>query len=119
MSCSSSSWFRTIWVPVIFDKRQFGPDIAASITIDQTTQLVTGIRQIQAALKSPINKSNIEPFQQLKSIFEKSLAVNKSLKKGEIITVDYLESKKPKGYRISANQFKEVLDKKLTTDLTK
>ncbi len=104
---------------VVFDKRQFGPDTAASITIDQTTQLVTGIRQIQTALKSPINKANIKPYEQLKSIFEKSLAVNKSLRKGDIITVDYLESKKPKGYGIPANQFKEVLGKKLTRDLTK
>lgn len=104
---------------VIFDKRQFGPDTAASITIDQTTKLVAGIRQIQTALKSPINKANIKPYEQLKSIFEKSLAVNKSLKKGDIITLDYLESKKPKGYGIPANQFKEVLGKKLTRDLTK
>ncbi len=104
---------------VIFDKRQFGPDTSASITIDQTTQLVLGIRQIQVALKSPINKANIESYKQLKSIFEKSLAVNKSLKKGEIITVDHLESKKPKGYGIPANEFKEVIGKKLKVDLTK
>lgn len=104
---------------VIFDKRQFGPDTSASITIEQTTQLVSGIRQIQVALKSPINKANIESYKQLKSIFEKSLAVNKSLKKGEIITVDHLESKKPKGYGIPANEFKEVIGKKLKVDLTK
>ncbi|MDI1323110.1 MAG: N-acetylneuraminate synthase family protein [Algoriphagus sp.] len=104
---------------VIFDKRQFGPDTPASITIDQTTQLTAGIRQIQTALNSPINKANIESYQQLKSIFEKSLAVNKSLKKGEIITVDHLESKKPKGYGIPAKEFKEVIGKKLIRDLTK
>jgi N-acetylneuraminate synthase len=104
---------------VVFDKRQFGPDTRASITIDQTTQLSAGIRQIQTALKYPIKKSNLEPYVQFKTIFEKSLAVNKSLKKGEIITVDHLESKKPKGYGIPAHEFKEVIGKILNRDLAK
>lgn len=102
---------------VVFDKRQFGPDTPASLTIDQTKQLVTGIRQIQGSLSNPILKSDIEAFSGLKMIFEKSLAVNQSLKKGETLTLERLEAKKPKGYGIPAKDFQQVIGKKLTKDL--
>lgn len=102
---------------VVFDKRQFGPDTPASLTIDETKQLVTGIRQIQDSLSSPILKSDIEAFSGLKMIFEKSLAVNQSLKKGETLTLVTLEAKKPKGYGIPAKDFQQVIGKKLKNDL--
>jgi N,N'-diacetyllegionaminate synthase len=34
---------------VVFDKRMFGPDTPASLTIEQVKQLVTGIRQLERA----------------------------------------------------------------------
>lgn len=102
---------------VVFDKRQFGPDTLASITIDQTKELVGGIHQIKKSLASPIVKSDIESFEGLKQIFEKSLAINQTLKKGEILSVNNLESKKPKGYGIPAKDFQKVLGKRLKRDL--
>ncbi|TDQ19626.1 N-acetylneuraminate synthase [Algoriphagus boseongensis] len=102
---------------VVFDKRQFGPDTPASITIDQTREMVKGIRQIQTSLTHPIYKDRIESFQELKKIFEKSLAINRPLKKGEILTSACLEAKKPKGYGIPAKDFELVLGKKLSRDL--
>lgn len=102
---------------VVFDKRQFGPDTPASITIDETTKLVKGIKDIQTSLGNPIQKGNIEPYKDLKQIFEKSLAINKSLKAGHELTLEDLESKKPKGYGILANEFKAVLGKRLNKDM--
>ncbi|WP_111672143.1 N-acetylneuraminate synthase family protein [Algoriphagus litoralis] len=103
---------------VVFDKRQFGPDTLASITLDQTMELVQGIRKIQQALANPILKDQIEPFKDLKKIFEKSLAVNKTLNKGSVITIDDLEAKKPTGYGIPAKEFAAVVGKKLKSDLS-
>jgi N-acetylneuraminate synthase len=103
---------------VVFDKRQFGPDTLASITLDQTKELVQGIRKIQQALVNPILKDQIEPFKDLKKIFEKSLAVNKALDKGSVITIDDLEAKKPTGYGIPAKEFAAVVGKKLKSDLS-
>jgi N,N'-diacetyllegionaminate synthase len=102
---------------VVFDKRQFGPDTKASITIDETAKMVQGIRDIQAAKTSPVIKENIEPYRELKQIFEKSLSVNKQLSVGHEISHSDLESKKPKGYGIPANEFREVLGKKLKKNL--
>ncbi|WP_288372806.1 N-acetylneuraminate synthase family protein [uncultured Algoriphagus sp.] len=103
---------------VVFDKRQFGPDTLASITIDQTEQMVKGIKAIQKALKNPIDKTQIKPFQDLKKIFEKSLAVNRAMKKGDIIQPEFLESKKPKGFGIDAKDYAEVIGKKINKDLS-
>jgi N,N'-diacetyllegionaminate synthase len=102
---------------VVFDKRQFGPDTLASITFDQTKELVQGIRQIQTSLSNPIKKDQIESFKDLKKIFEKSLAVNRALTKGTFLTAEVLESKKPTGYGIPAKDFSAVIGKKLKTDL--
>lgn len=102
---------------VVFDKRQFGPDTKASITIDQSKELVRGINQIKSALQHPINKSEIEPFAELKQIFEKSLAINRNLKMGTRIEIDFLETKKPRGFGIPAKDFEKVLGKKLKQDL--
>lgn len=102
---------------VVFDKRQFGPDTAASITIDQTKNLVKGVQNIKAALANPIEKDNNSNFSELKGIFEKSLAVNKDLPAGHIISFDDLEAKKPKGYGLSANEFRTLLGKELNKNL--
>ncbi len=97
----------------VFDKRMFGPDAPASLTIDQIRQLVAGVRQIETALATPVDKSDNTGFEALKKIFEKSLAVNKDLAAGHVLTKDDLEAKKPKGYGINAASFREVLGKKL------
>jgi N-acetylneuraminate synthase len=104
---------------VVFDKRQFGPDTPASITIDQTAALVQGIRNIQMALQHPIDKTDNSRFTSLKGIFEKSLAVNKDLPEGYVLTFDDLEAKKPKGFGISANLFENAVGKKLKTPMAK
>ncbi len=104
---------------VIFDKRMFGPDTPASITIDQTRQLVNGIEQIRTAINHPIRKSETKAFDQVKKIFEKSLALNQAIEKGTEIKVEHLESKKPSGRGIPASEFKNVLGKKLVKGLEK
>ncbi len=100
----------------VFDKRMFGPDAVASMTINQIKQLVEGVRQIEASLNAAIDKNINDHFQPLKAIFEKSLAVNKDLKAGHVIAIDDLEAKKPKGYGIDASDFQRIIGRKLTKD---
>lgn len=102
---------------VVFDRRQFGPDSGSSLTIDETKDLVKAIRNIEKAIDSPIDKSNNDQFIGLKSIFEKSLAVNKNLQQGHLLTFEDLEAKKPKGFGIAASKFQEIIGKKLNKNL--
>lgn len=98
---------------VVFHRDIFGPDAIASLTIEETKLLVESVHEIQLSMDNPIDKNNNNQFKELKSIFEKSLAVNKDLPINHVITFDDLESKKPKGYGISATDFRKVIGKKL------
>ena len=104
---------------VVFDKRQFGPDVSSSITIDQVKILTEGIKAIQTAMNNPLNKNNISQCEDLKKMFGKSLSVNKNKKAGEIIKFEDLESKKPSEYGISAIEFEKVIGKTLNKNLAK
>jgi len=104
---------------VVFDKEMFGPDAKSSLTMHETTQLVKAVNNIAVALQYPIDKSDNSNYLELKSIFEKSLAVNSNLSKGHCITFEDLETKKPKGYGIPANEYESIIGKKLTSSLNK
>lgn len=104
---------------VVFDKRMFGPDAKASLTIDKVNKLVTGAKQINNSLRNQIEKDDNAKFSELKNIFEKSLAVNKDLEEGSVLTFSDLEAKKPKGIGINAVDYKSVIGKKIKKDLKK
>jgi len=98
---------------VVFDKAMFGPDSKSSLTISEVAALVAGATDIAKALRHPVDKQNNTSFLELKQIFEKSLAINKRLEKGAIVTFEDLETKKPKGYGILASEYKTIIGKKL------
>ncbi|RXP52579.1 N-acetylneuraminate synthase [Lutibacter sp. HS1-25] len=101
----------------VFDKNSLGPDAKSSLTMPEIVQLVKAVSAINTAQNNPINKNDNASFSALKQIFEKSLAVNKDLKAGHILTFDDLETKKPKGYGIDAAKFESVIGKKLCNNL--
>lgn len=104
---------------VTFHKKAFGPDTLASITIDDVPKLVKGIKEIKHARSFNVNKADNTAFTELKGIFEKSLAVNKDLKRGHVLTIEDLEAKKPKGYGLNAEDYELVLGRSLNKDLNK
>ncbi|SHM64697.1 N-acetylneuraminate synthase family protein [Flavobacterium xanthum] len=101
---------------VVFDRQLFGPDAKASLTIQETKNLVAAVQNVATAMLNPIDKNNNIAFSELKQIFEKSLAVNKKLAKNHILTFDDLESKKPKNYGILASTYQDVIGRKLKFD---
>ena len=103
----------------VFDKRMFGPDAPASMDIDEIAFMVKGVRQICESLTVKIDKNDNSKFDTLKGIFEKSLAINKDLKAGHIISFEDLEAKKPKGYGIDASQYEKIIGQKLNKDINK
>ena len=108
-----------IEVHVVFDKNMFGPDSQSSLTISEIRELVKGIRYIERMRNSVIDKNDTGKFKELKTIFEKSLAVNKPLHKGHTLTFDDLEGKKPYGHGINTKDYQSVIGRKLNCDLNK
>lgn len=101
----------------VFDRNSSGPDASSSLEIDEIKQLVKAVRKIELAQKNPVNKEENGQYYELKAIFEKSLAVNKDLKRGHVLSFEDLEAKKPKGYGIEASDFEEVIGKGLRKEL--
>jgi N-acetylneuraminate synthase len=98
---------------ITFSKEQFGPDTSSSLTLEQTRELIKGISDIKEAIENPVDKNELSEFKSLKEIFEKSLAINKDLPKGHMLTFDDLEAKKPKNKGISPSKYKQVIGKNL------
>ncbi|MCK6612005.1 MAG: N-acetylneuraminate synthase family protein [Bacteroidia bacterium] len=98
---------------VVFHKNMFGPDSVASLPIDSVKGVVNGIRNVSKSLASGDLKTNSDRFSDLRTLFGKSLAVNKSLAPGHIVSISDLESKKPFGLGISASDYNLVIGKRL------
>lgn len=99
---------------VTFDKRMFGPDALSSLTIDEVSSLVKGVREISHSLS---HHSENEELENLKAIFGKSLAINKEMKKGYKITTSDLETKKPAGLGICPTEYTNLIGKEINRDL--
>jgi len=104
---------------VVFHRGMFGPDVPASLTIEETRELVSAIRNVSAALHHPIDKDDITAFSQLRTIFGKSLAVNQDLPSGHVLALSDLETKKPGDRGIPAANFREVIGRKTSRSLSK
>jgi N-acetylneuraminate synthase len=100
---------------VVFDRGMFGPDTKASLTIAETAQLVRDVRDIATSLNHPVNKDEQTQAEALRRMFGKSLAVNKELASGHVLTFDDLEGKKPAGHGIDAAAFETVIGRTLKT----
>ena len=97
----------------VFDKQMFGPDSFSSLTMSEITLLHKGVSQLDIARNNPINKNNLDDFKDLKNMFGKSLAVNRNMQKGEIISLNSLEAKKPSNKGIPASEFERILGKRV------
>ncbi|MFY7666546.1 N-acetylneuraminate synthase family protein [Flavobacterium sp.] len=102
---------------VVFDKELFGPDARASLTFPEVKQLIAGANDVYEALQNPVVKNHTADFNSLKTLFGKSLAVNRDLEQGAVLQESDLESKKPANCGIPAADYKQVIGKKLLRPL--
>ncbi len=103
----------------VFNHQMFGPDAKASLNISQIEQLVKGVRQINISQKEMGHKLDSGGYNVLKTMFGKSLAVNKYLPAGHVIELVDLESKKPGDKGIPAKEFEKIVGRKLNKNKEK
>ncbi len=102
-----------IEVHVTFDKRMFGPDSKASLTVDEFGQLVEGVRFLEQARKDGPDKVLDGDKQALRLMFGKALAVNRDLPSGYVLQFDDLEGKKPANGGLLVSSLNKVLGRRL------
>jgi N,N'-diacetyllegionaminate synthase len=102
---------------VAFSKIQFGPDAKASLTFEQTQELVDSVRQVHIAMHNPIDKDTQAASSiHLHHLFTKSIVASRKLSAGHTLTFDDLAFKKP-GTGIGANRWESFVGKVLKHDV--
>jgi len=105
-------------VHITMSRGMFGPDVPASVTIEELRQLVDGVRFVETMLSHPIDKDAVaRDMTPLRAIFTKSLVARTPLRAGTVLTVDHLAAKKP-GTGIPAERLPEMVGRVLRRDLT-
>lgn len=101
---------------VTFDRRMFGPDAGASLTVDEFSCLVAGIRFLEKARGAATAELSDADRNELRRMFGRSLAVSRDLPKGHTLTFDDLECKKPADAGIAVNDLSKVIGRTLALE---
>jgi N-acetylneuraminate synthase len=96
----------------------FGPDATSSLNMKEIKWLATSVKQVTEGMKESGLKENDTSFIELKSMFGRSLAINKNLPAGTVLALNHLESKKPANQGISVKEFEQVIGKTLKHNIT-
>lgn len=103
-------------IHVVYDKRMFGPDVKASITLDDLAFLVKA-REAFGLIATPVDKDQeISKMGSMRNLFGRSLALRRDLEKGTVLAEEHLTLKKP-GTGIPHSAMEEIVGKSLKTDV--
>jgi len=104
-------------VHVIFDRGSFGPDVPASITVDDLVVLVNARDAFHVMAVNPVDKDEMaENMSQMKSMFSKSVAPAMAMPAGTILQFEMLTLKKP-GTGIPASDMENIIGRRLIRDV--
>ncbi len=98
---------------VVFSRECFGPDTSSSVTTAELADLVRGVRFVEAALGSPVDKeAAARELLPLRQTFGKSVVAGRPMTAGTTLTEADLKLKKP-GTGIPAAQLERVIGRSL------
>ena len=104
-------------VHVTMSRGMFGPDVRASVTMEELRQLVDGIRFVERMRAHPVDKDSMATeMAPLRSLFTKSHVARAPLSAGTVLTEGHLAMKKP-GTGIPAGRISEVVGRRLRRSL--
>jgi N-acetylneuraminate synthase len=89
----------------------YGPDADLALEPDELEDLVEGVREIETMLANPVDKDDLEPFGEMKRVFEKSVVTTREIPAGAEISREMLAAKKP-GTGIPAKRLSEVVGRR-------
>lgn len=100
-------------VHVTLSREMFGPDVPASVTTGELRQLVEGIRFVERAKASPVQKDILaRELRPLRDVFAKSVVSRMALPAGTVLCAEHLAVKKP-GTGIPAAELGRVVGRTL------
>lgn len=107
-----------IEVHITFDKRMFGPDVPASVTMEDLKIICQARDAFYAMDTNPVDKDALcGQLGSMRALFSKSLSPRVPLAKGTVLERGHLSLKKP-GSGIHADELDRVLGRRLCRDVT-
>ncbi len=104
-------------VHVTFDKKMFGPDASSSITFKQLKKLIQFRNEFEIMIRNPVDKDKeSKSLNDMRIMFNKSIALKYPLKKDIILKREDLTFKKPGG-GIPPDKINDILGMKLKNDM--
>ncbi|HKH71314.1 MAG TPA: SAF domain-containing protein, partial [Vicinamibacterales bacterium] len=98
---------------VTMSRGMFGPDVPASVTIEELRQLVDGVRFVERMRANPLDKdASARETDPLRRLFTKSVVARRALATGTVLSTDDLAIKKP-GTGLSPDRLSDLVGKKL------
>lgn len=83
-------------IHITISRRAFGPDVVASVTIEELADLTKGIRFVERALRSPVDKvAAAGDLKEVHRLFTKSVVLARDLDAGHALTLEDLDQRKP------------------------
>ncbi|MCR4909446.1 MAG: N-acetylneuraminate synthase family protein [Lachnospiraceae bacterium] len=92
-------------------KKMYGPDAKMSLEPDEMAQLCDSIKNLECALVHPVDKTDVTSFEEMKTIFQKSIVAACEIPEGTVITEGMLGYKKP-GTGLETRYYREIIGKK-------
>jgi N-acetylneuraminate synthase len=107
---------KIIEVHAVFSKRCFGPDTKSSLTIEELTEMVKGIRFVERGFNTPVDKAkSAEARKDTKLLFSRSAFYKQSMKVGDQLKPESFAMKKPGG-GLSYEQVNQLIGRTLKID---
>lgn len=104
---------------VTLSPRMFGPDIAASVSVEELTTIAKGMRDIDEMLRSPIDKDVAAgSMTEMRRLFTRSLVARTDLSAGHVLVTTDLVAKKP-GSGIPPSSIDTLLGRRLARDVAR
>lgn len=104
-------------VHVALSREMFGPDVPASITTGELSQLAEGVRFIERIRNNPVDKDGFaQEVLPLRKLFTKSIVAGMDLPSGTVLEESHLRLKKP-GSGLPGGRIKDLIGKKILRDI--
>ena len=97
------------------DKNMEGPDHKASLNPEELKSMIDEIRKVNVALGSGIKTFTNSEIDTMK-VARKSIVASRYIRKGEIITEEHLDYKRP-GTGLKPKYYKDIIGKKASKDI--
>lgn len=103
---------------VTFDRRMYGPDSAASVTLGELATLASANAAFATMRSHPVDKDAMAVrLRPVRDLFSKSVAPARDLPAGSVLAEDMLTLKKP-GTGIPANRLTELIGRRLARQVS-